>query len=282
MNGATLYDGAVQLLIARAKHPWWSRALLPVCAWIGVAATRLARGSHDADVSWGDLPDAAVFGLVGAGIVFVSAFAVRRLGWWVGALVVLYAFLHRPRVDSAGSLILGVLTLLGNAFLLSPVLALTRTALRHPAERSVAHECLVVAIYGHCVIALTRWAMSNERVLITNVVAVATIAVGVLGLAWDLAARAQVRAVMRGRVAGWRIGDGVAADLPRLWWLNAFDAERSRVLYRTTAGAVVYRGAAHNDEPVARVPPEVPPVGFAALLCGAQAVLAAMRWRVGD
>lgn len=267
----------MDLLIARARHPWWSRALLPGCSWMGATAGVLAVRARDARVGFGHLPAVALFGIAATASVFVAAYAGRRVAWGIVAVIALYALaLLSAQVDLSTEAIPGALALAGIAVVLSPILWLSRVAWREPVERSVAHECVVVAIYGLIVIAPTRHAYFDERIRVGAVIAAALAAVCLLGIGWDLVMRAQIRAVVAGRIAGWRVGEGDASEVPRLWWLNAFDPERSRVLYRVTEARDPYREARGVEVPVARVPPTIPRVGFASVLC-AVLLVAALR-----
>lgn len=171
-----------------------------------------------------------------------------------------------------------------------PAVAAVLRAVDRPRERNVAAETALLGAYGLFAAAasstrygvdlcagrihpsLARYCAATESLrFLPTLTVLATLAVSLVGLAWELRARRRVRAVLAGRVPGWiaRPAQEVlgAESVPFLRWLgrprrspDARMPDETAVILRVPSDPLAssYRGNADGVVPWVRVPPEVP------------------------
>jgi hypothetical protein len=163
-----------------------------------------------------------------------------------------------------------------------PLTSRIRAARLHPRGRNIAGECALITIYGVMVgVPVWNHAMFRSRatlVLVSNVaLGVGVCLAALVAITWELRLRLRVRAILAGRVPGWRaieLPPGAPRNVPALLWLDgAAWATRSlearlgelRAIVRdapTSGGA--YRAA---SEPYVLVPPRVSLLGARSMVC---------------
>jgi hypothetical protein len=187
-----------------------------------------------------------------------------------------------------------------------PAVAAVLHAVDRPRERNVSGETALLGAYGlfAAAVSSSRYgvdlcagrihpnfahycaATASLRFLPTLTM-LATLAVGLVGLAWEFRARRRVRAVLAGRVPGWiaRPARDVpgAESVPFLRWLgrprrspDPRAPDETTVILRVPSdpAAPAYRANPDRAVPWVRVPPEVPHLS-ALLVANAAIALAA-------
>ena len=258
------------LLIGRSSHPWWSLSYLPLLTWLGVMSTlsRLTLGDREAGHDALNIAEFSLFFVV----PLLGEVIPRRRRWvWLAPLgLALVMSELRSLREIVVLVVFGYAMSALTSVMTWPLIRRVRVAQRAPETRSVALECAILGAYG-LTISFGRLHPVEERWATRLLLAVclATIAVALAGLAWDLIARAQVRSVLAHRAVGWRATTETAPEnLPRISWLGPADAE-SRLLVRVavTAGGA-YREAVAREGAIAVIPSRVRAMGAAGAVCG--------------
>jgi hypothetical protein len=264
----------MSLLVARSTHAPWTRLVVPACAWLGAWAVWAGFSS----------PSRPLGG--SAAMAFVTvwpllAVALPRRAPWIGLAALGACALGMPGAVAASWSSFPVafvsLTMLG-AVSLGPLLPLAWGWTRTPVTRCVAYECALLAAYGVFAATVNREGVTATDRALGPVVAGATVLAACAGLAWDLAARAQMRRVLAGRVAGWKVDAPETQRLPWLTWLGDVEGDARRTLVRVVEVGVAYRSGPAQEIAVARVPRAVSRVGTSSVACGL--LLLAALWRV--
>lgn len=277
-----MYDRRVRLLIGRSSHPWWSLSYLPVMTWLGVMSTLGRLPLRDREAGH-DTLNIAGFSLIFVVPLLAEVIPRRRRWVWLAPLGLVFGM---PGLRTPEEIFVWVVfgyAMSALMWVMSwPLIRRVRVARRAPETRSVALECAILGAYG-LTISFGRLHPTEERWASHLLLAVclATIAVAVAGLTWDLVARTQVRSVLADRAVGWRASTEAAPeDLPRITWLGPADAE-TRLLVRVAATAGgAYREAVAREGAVAVIPSRVRAMGAAGAVCGviALATVALLAW----
>ncbi len=167
---------------------------------------------------------------------------------------------------------------------LAPFKARLGVALRDGRRRVVPDECTLVLFYGTVALLFVLHMRLCEAgpTLAPRVAGINAVLalVAARALVWDVRLRLRIRAILAGRVAGWRaieLPDDVAPAAPTLRWLDDLGAAiprwasrhgRDRAIVRDQhIGEGAYRGAQCEEAPYVVVPPSVGAVGATAVLC---------------
>ncbi len=183
---------------------------------------------------------------------------------------------------SLGGTLAGVFELVA-----APFKARIRDALRDGVQRVVPRECLLVVLY--CAMAsmhvCRESVVTGEAQFTRKVLALDALmgAATLVSLAWELRLRLRVRAILAGRVPGWRaveLPDDAPRAVPTLRWLDdpgwvsrhrAVRRGRDRAIVRDEAPDVgVYRAQPRTSQPYVVVPARV------SLTCAHSAFCAAL------
>lgn len=275
--GRRTYHPGMSLMVARSTHAPWTRLVMPACAWLGAWAVWAGLGRYSFPAR--DLGDSAAEAFATVWPLLAAAFPRRAP--WIAMAALIACGLGTPRADTSSwtSLPLAFLSLSAmGALCLGPLLRLAWDWRRAPITRCVSYECAMLAAYGVFAATVSREGLSPTHRAPGPVVAVIALLVAAAGLAWDLAARAQLRRVLAGRVDGWKAQARDDQCLPRLTWLGAFEDAARLALVRVSVAGAAYRGAPAQELAVARVPGTVSRVGASSVACGV--LLLATLWRV--
>lgn len=267
----------MSLSVARSTHAPWTRLVMPACAWLGAWA--VWAGLSGCTFPARDMSDSAAEAFATVWPLLAAAFPRRAP--WIALAALVACGLGTPRADTSSwtSLLLAFFSLSAmGALCLGPLMRLAWDWTRAPITRCVSYECAMLAAYGVFAATVNREGLSPTHRALGPVVAVSALLVAAAGLAWDLAARAQMRRVLAGRVDEWGVRERDDQCLPRLTWLGAFESAARLALVRVSVAGAAYRGAPAEELAVARVPGAVARVGASSVACGV--LLLATLWRV--
>jgi len=288
--------------LARDPLPRWQLLHFPLLALLGAYSVAIAICTDRDDYGrpYALLLPMVAYALPAAVPLFAASGGGKPRAVFLRSLVVMGSvaglfglFFGGARTASIGraittSLSCAAMAALGFGFAF-PVVAMVLRAVGRPRERNVAAETALLGAYGLFAASMSsasgdafcagrihpsfaHYCAATESLrFLPALTALATLAVGLVGLAWEFQARRRVRAVLAGRVPGWiaRPSQDVpgAASVPFLRWLGrprrSLDArapDETTALLRVPSGpaAPAYRGNPDGAVPWVRVPPEVP------------------------
>jgi hypothetical protein len=310
--------------LARDPLPRWRLLHFPLLALLGAYSMAIGVFTDREDYGRPNallvpmimyaLPAAVpLFAACGGGrprVVFLRSLVVMAIV--AGLFVIVFGDARTASIGRAVTASLAGAAMAAMAFAFAfPLVGMVLRATARPRERNVAAETALLGAYGLFVTSIssaTRLgdALCTGRIhrslapycaafgslrYLPALTALATITVGLVGLAWEIRARRRVRVMLAGRVPGWiaRPSDDVpgAASVPFLRWLGrprrSLDArapDETAVLLRMPSdpAAPAYRGNPDGAVPWVRVPPEVPHLSAllafnAAIVLGAATLL---------
>lgn len=241
-------------------------------AWVAAVASPLVGATRGASLGTSYAATSALSTLAVVATAAADGSCYVLSSWFHVLLAALMAL-------SAGGIAAGVIELLA-----WPFKRRIHDALGDGLQRLVPRECLAVvfACTGLFMVVCRDLSAFSEAQFTRALVTLLALMGGatLVSFAWELRLRLRVRAILAGRVPGWRaveLPDDVPRTVPTLRWLDdlgwvspLFAARhgRDRAILREDAPPTgAYRTGPHTSEPYVVVPPRVSLTCFHTLLC---------------